>query len=281
MDPIRPGTPISEDELHALLDGRLSADQRESVQARLAADPAASATLHAWRAQRDALRNLHQSVMEEAIPPALLNAARQATSAQQQVTQWWRWGGMAAGVALAFGMGWLAHSQLAQYGMTAGSMARAQPSREFARQASVAHAVYSPEVRHPVEVAAAQQEHLVQWLSKRLGRPLKVPNLAPQGYELVGGRLLPGDGGARAQFMFQNSGGERITLYVGAVTGKGGDASAKETAFSFSSDGPVPGFYWVDQGFGYALAGKLPRETLVTLAETVYGQLEAKPLPAR
>ncbi len=53
-----------------------------------------------------------------------------------------------------------------------------------------------PEVRHPVEVTAAQQDHLVQWLSKRVGRPLKVPVLAAEGYELVGGRLLSGDGGA-------------------------------------------------------------------------------------
>jgi anti-sigma factor RsiW len=46
-----------------------------------------------------------------------------------------------------------------------------------------------------------------------------------------------------------------------------------ETAFSFSSDGPVPGFYWVDQGYGYALAGKLPRHALMDLATAVYRQL--------
>ena len=44
-------------------------------------------------------------------------------------------------------------------------------------------------VRHPVEVAAAQQEHLGQWLSKHLGRPLKAPDFSTQGYELVGERL--------------------------------------------------------------------------------------------
>jgi anti-sigma factor RsiW len=72
------------------------------------------------------------------------------------------------------------------------------------RQAGFAHAVYLPEKRHPVEVAAAEQDHMVQWLSKRLGKPLKIPQLGAQGFELVGGRLLPGDSGARAQFMFQN-----------------------------------------------------------------------------
>jgi anti-sigma factor RsiW len=32
-----------------------------------------------------------------------------------------------------------------------------------------------------------------------------------------------------------------------------------ETAFRYSGDGPVPSFYWVDQGFGYALSGAVSR----------------------
>lgn len=281
--------PLDDTDLHALLDGHLNPDKRRETQARVDADPQAAAALDAWARQREALRGLHAQVLDEPVPPALLQAARRTAAARQQVSQWWRWGGMAAGVLLAFGVGWLSHARLqgpAGAAALSGTMARAETSREFARDASVAHAVYSPEVRHPVEVAAAQQEHLVQWLSKRLGRPLKVPNLSSQGYELVGGRLLPGDGGARAQFMFQNAGGERVTLYVGAVNGTangpasgaanakpGEGVNGKETAFSFSTDGPVPGFYWVDQGFGYALAGKLPREGLLKLAEVVYQQL--------
>jgi anti-sigma factor RsiW len=133
--------------------------------------------------------------------------------------------------------------------------------------------VYSPEVRHPVEVAASEQAHLVQWLSKRLGKPLAVPDLSVQGYQLMGGRLLPGDTGARAQFMYQDTSGIRLTLYLGALdTGPNGTAGG-ETAFRFTDDGPVPRFYWVDQGFGYALAGPLPREALLALARVVHGQL--------
>ena len=147
-----------------------------------------------------------------------------------------------------------------------------QAAASLARSAAIAHAVYSPEVRHPVEVGADQQDHLVKWLSKRLGRPLKVPTLAAHGCELVGGRLLPGDDGERAQFMFQNATGDRVTLYIGALR-KRGAAGVPQTAFSFSSDGPVPGFYWVDQGYGYALAGKLPRHALMDLATAVYRQL--------
>ena len=129
-----------------------------------------------------------------------------------------------------------------------------------------------PEVRHPVEVEASQQQHLVQWLSKRLNRQLKVPNLSATGYELVGGRLLPGENGARAQFMYQNAAGERVTLYVGAVDGSNAK-SMDETAFRFTNEAGIASFYWVDQGFGYALSGKLPRQGLLVLAESVYKQL--------
>jgi anti-sigma factor RsiW len=289
MDPTQspPVDAVSEDDLHAWVDGRLSDRRRQRIEERIARDPAAAATVLAWQQQRDALRGLHAQVLNDPLPPTLLLAARQATELHQQFDQWWRWGGMAAGVLLAFGLGWLSHGSDGSFGAGPGMRQSALPLaagasgiREFIHQATVAHAVYAPEVRHPVEVAAAQQEHLVQWLSKRLAHPLKVPNLSPQGYELVGGRLLPGTEGARAQFMFQNATGERVTLYLGAMkdlaVGKpapAGTPDRRETAFSFSSDGPVPGFDWVDQGFGYALAGNLSREKLLAIAQAVYQQL--------
>lgn len=263
-------SPVSEDELHALIDGQLSAAERQALQARLAHDAQGLATLQAWRAQREALRALHDDLLQEPLPAALQAAARQATQARRQIDQWQRWGGMAAGVLLAFGMGWLAHGQ---WQTQTGPLLAQQGSREFVHQAALAHAVYSPEVRHPVEVGAAQQEHLVQWLSKRLGKPLKVPNLSAQGFDLVGGRLLPGDAGARAQFMYQNAGGERITLYLGAVPARPADARNRDTAFRYAPEGPVPGFYWVDQGFGYALSGNIRREGLLLLAQAVHQQL--------
>lgn len=140
--------------------------------------------------------------------------------------------------------------------------------------------MYAPEVRHPVEVEAAQQAHLVQWLSKRLQRPLQVPQLGAQGWQLVGGRLLPGEHGARAQFMFQDAAGERVTLYIGALE-RGAPQAMHETAFRFASEAGVQSFYWVDRGFGYALAGSLPRARLLELAEAAYRQLPAGPAPSR
>lgn len=281
----RPSDKPTLDELNALLDKQLPADAHRAVQARAAADPRSRETLAAWQAQRDVLRELHRPLLDEPIPETLLAAAKRSARLQQRLDAWWRWGGVAAAVTLAFGLGWLAHGgwQGASYADAALNMAASQQraGREFFHQAALAHAVYAPELRHPVEVAAAQQEHLVQWLSKRLDKPLKLPSLAAQGYSLVGGRLLPGESGARAQFMFENSTGVRVTLYLGAVdaatvmasSAKQPRPNSQDTAFRYSGEGPVPGFYWVDQGFGYALSGPVSRDELMKLAELVYQQL--------
>ena len=267
------------EKINQLVDDQLPPPEKAEAMARLENDPLAQETRQAWQAQREALRALHRPLLDDPISETLLAAARRSQLGRQQIDQWWRWGGMAAAVVLAFGVGWLSHGQLGGLDTPPMAFGPKQPVRAFIRQASVAHEVYSPEVRHPVEVTAAQQEHLVQWLSKRLGKNLKVPVLAAQGYELVGGRLLPGDSGARAQFMFQNPAGTRVTLYLGALDDKPAPGAtaprtdAGQAAFRYSTEGPVASFYWVDQGFGYALSGAVPREELMRLAQRVYQQL--------
>ncbi len=265
-----PDHPVRDEELHALLDGQLDEPARAALEQRLAQDPAARATLQAWQRQRDALHKLYDPVLSEPLPPALLATVNRTQQAQRDVQQWWRWGGMAASVALAFGLGWFTHGQRPD--AQEAQLASRQPARAFIQQASLAHAVYAPEVRHPVEVAASQEEHLVQWLSKRLGRPLQLPRLQEQGFELVGGRLLPGDDGARAQFMYQNARGERVTLYLGSTPAEV-QAGGASSEFRYTSDGPVPSFYWVDAGYAYALSGPLSRQALLQLAQAVYHQL--------
>lgn len=285
-----PAEPTHDPAWHALVDGQLPPADAKALQRQLTADAAAQATVAQWQAQRQQLRALHQDMLEAPLPNALLQTLASATARRaEQHRQCWRWGGMAASVLVAFVLGWVGRGQwpaVATNGLLATNASA--PGQRFAAQAAMAHAVYQPEQRHPVEVPAAQQEHLVQWLSKRLGRPLKVPLLTAQGYELVGGRLLPGDTGARAQFMYQNGAGERVTLYLGALVpaaatkasppaGSAAPATnpsqSADTAFRFTQEGPVPGFYWTDQGFGYALSGQLSRPSLQALATAVYQQL--------
>jgi anti-sigma factor RsiW len=136
----------------------------------------------------------------------------------------------------------------------------------YVERAIGAHIVYTAEIRHPVEVDASQEDHLVAWLSKRLGNPLRPPRLRQTGFELVGGRLLEDAGQPAAQFMYEDDTGRRVTVYVRPHQGK-------ETAFKFSGNRGISTFYWIDAPFAYALAGDIPRQDLLRLAHVIYEDL--------
>src|SRR4029079_17987040 len=120
----------------------------------------------------------------------------------------------------------------------------------------------------PGEVVAEREAHLTAWLSKRLGTPLKVPQLGALGYGLVGGRLLPGERGPVAQFMYQDTKGMRLTLYV-----RLNQDDSRETAFRFAQESGVSVFYWLDRKLGSALSGEVDKAELLRVATAVYRQL--------
>lgn len=255
---------ISEAQLHALADGVLPEEQRAAIDAHLRAHPDDAARVDAWRAQNRQLHALFDPVLDEAVPPALL----QATSPAAANGTWQRPAIQAAAavvLVLAGGMGgWLLR------GAGGDSITASASPISLARSAAIAHAVYTPEVRHPVEVGAEQEAHLVQWLSKRLGTKLQPPALSPLGYHLIGGRLLPGDGdGPVAQFMYEDGGGKRLTLYVAKER-----AGRQETAFRYTQEQDLSVFYWIDGQLGYALSANLPKPELSKIASAVYAQLE-------
>ncbi|MFP3803028.1 anti-sigma factor, partial [Paraburkholderia sp. SIMBA_027] len=75
-----------------------------------------------------------------------------------------------------------------------------------------------------------EEAHLATWLGKRLAiQNLKVPDLQTLGFHLVGGRLLPVDGKPGAMFMYEDQGGERLTVLVGRNAGN------HTTSFRFAS----------------------------------------------
>jgi anti-sigma factor RsiW len=254
---------ITQTDLHAYADGQLDDSRRMQVEAHLAHDPAASESVRVWREQNEALRALYNPVLNEPVPQRLLTA--RAPRAQRG--RWPSYALAAGAVGLSFALGWISQSYRTDRFVEAASAASAAAA-SLPRRAAVAYAVYAPEVRHPVEVGADQQDHLVKWLSKRLGNELKVPVLTQQGFDLVGGRLLPGGKGPGAQFMYQDARGQRITLYVSLR-----DAEPRDTAFRFSQEDKVAVFYWIDGKLGYALSGEMERASLLAVATVVYRQL--------
>lgn len=244
---------VTEADLHAYVDGALPAARVAQIDAYLAGHPEEAARVAAYREQIVALHREFDPVLDETMPRRLEVPRRHWARPLLRVAavvMWFTLGGVT---------GWQLHAYTADQRTEAYS---------WPRRAAVAHVVYSPEVRHPVEVGVDQEAHLVAWLSKRLGTPLKLPYLGSHGYQLVGGRLLPGDRGPVAQFMYQDAKGQRLTLYV-----RINPDESSETAFRYAHEHGVGVFYWLDRKLGYALSGDIEKAELLRVATAVYRQL--------
>lgn len=258
---------VARDALHGYVDGRLGPEARAHVEARLAQNPDDAAAVHAYRLQNRALRAAFAPVIEEPLPPELraavmTGAAARPPAAPRLRLGWARLGWAAAAsvvLLLAGGGGWLLHGWRGE---------AVEAGGRFAEQALGAHRVFVSEVRHPVEVGAEQEAHLVAWLSKRLGTKLRAPDVRAAGFELVGGRLLAEGARPVAQLMYEDARGRRLTIYLRAIEG------AEQTAFRFVEENGVAAFYWIDEDYAYALVAPLERERLLDIAHQVYRDLE-------
>ncbi|WP_118179023.1 anti-sigma factor family protein [Paraburkholderia phosphatilytica] len=250
--------------LSAYVDDELPGPERDAVHERLANDPHAAAQVAAWRAQTAALKALCGApAAGERDSRAGAETAPAAMILRVRAPRWRRMALAACWLAVGAGLALLIGPLVPRLGGSGETLA-------LARRADVAYAVYTPEVRHPVEVAAAEEQHLIAWLSKRLNRQLSIPSLQEYGYALVGGRLLPDASGPAAQFMYENQFGERLTLYVTAIP-------KDETAFRLFRDGNRSTFYWVNDRMGYALSGPISESKLRTIAIDVCAALGGKP----
>lgn len=253
---------IEEDDLQAWVDRRLTTKDNEAVEAYFAAHPESRARWSQYAEQREELRAAFAGPAEKMMP-ARLRIAR--LLAEQRRRRHRRLGRVAAAVALliAGGIGgWGARDLLPA--LT--SPASAVLASAVFDDAIAAHRTFSVETRHPVEVGANEEAHLVQWLSKRLGHRLIVPDLNALGFQLMGGRLLPADSGPAALFMYEDGKGTRLSCYYLVVDVAG------ETEFQFREQNGISAFYWVDDGLAYAIAANVPRGPLLKIAEIVYQQ---------
>ncbi|MDH5558752.1 MAG: anti-sigma factor [Alphaproteobacteria bacterium] len=251
---------IEETELHAWVDGLLDADRADAVESAIDGDAGLAARATAYADQNREIRNMFGGVADEPLPERL----RAVNILSRHTRRRWLAPVAASVVWLAIGLGggWLANDWL-------GNRALTEASQHVAGEAVSAHRVYAVEVLHPVEVFADQEAHLVKWLSKRLGHDIRTPDLASLGFKLVGGRLLPADGGEpAAHFLYEDKAGRRVTVYVSLY------ASGQETAFRYQEMQGIGAFVWLEPEMGYAIAGDIPREPLLAVSEIVYETFE-------
>jgi anti-sigma factor RsiW len=259
--------PVSDADINAYVDGRLSAARAAGVDEALANDAALAARVAEMRAQNAALRDAFDLLLDEPIPERLLAAAVAPPPGPSGAARGSRTRralpfafGIAATLIVGFSLGWLVRDALIE---------RSGTPTSFARQAAFAHALYAADANRPVEIWANEEKRLVGWLTKRLGFQVHAPDLTSVGYLLVGGRLVAGNEKPTALLMYENADKERLSLQVRKASG------SDETAFRYAHENGVGVFYWIDDACGYALSGTADRSQLLKVAHVVYGQLVA------
>jgi anti-sigma factor RsiW len=253
--------PISTDELHAYVDGRLDPARRQQVERFLDDRHELAREVAAYRAQRDELRRALGRPATEPIPPEL-NLTRLLEARLRRRPPWWR---LAATIALCLGLG-------GATGWYFGSAPR-QDRTELAmsllqQQAMASHTVYAADPRHPIEMAASDSAHLMQWLSSRLHRNVVPPDLSGLGYKLLGGRLLATEhGGAAALFVYQDASGTRLSVLLRPM------ASELRAQRADISHGPVNGCTWIANGMGYAVVAAESGGALDQVVDRINGEV--------
>lgn len=276
--------PLSDDDLHAYVDGMIDDARRIEVEARLAHDPEAAAKVANWRAQTQALHALFDPVLDETPTEAMVAAADRLTVTRAAANEDRRgaWGGraalrMAAAVALVvtgsvggwIGATWSGARTAERNALTAAVSQQApaapSPLQTFAAAAMRAHNFYTVDNPFMVELGADDRDKLDGWVSQRLGKPVFGPDLEAAGYQLVGGRTLPTAYGPGGQYIYEDGQGQRITLFVGSPR-----SQAPNNAVTIFEQGDVTSAYWVEGPLAYALIGKIGRDRIKEISAKVH-----------
>jgi anti-sigma factor RsiW len=252
--------PITEDDLHGYVDRVLEPERQVEVADYLREHPDVAKRVAAFTGQRDLLRTALAPIAEEPLPPELnLSRIIENRARRPSVARW----AMAAMLLLSIGGlgGWAVRGALE---VTPGGLVA------LAQEATASYNVYAPDRIRPVEVRASDSAQLVQWVSDRLHRPVKVPDLTTSGYRLMGGRLVATSHGPAAMFMYDDDRGSRIVVLTRPMS-----SADRDAPMTSRSQGDVGGFAWADDGVGYSLVGQAAPESLRPIANEVRRQARA------
>ena len=305
--------PISDEDLHAFVDGEVSLDQRRDIETYLSASPAAVERVENWRRQREIIRATFARLETEPVPPGMLvprplskcaflsllrpgaerSADRSGTFPRQ--SKLWRkdvvsnsrcgqaWSdskrrrdlasAFAAGAGAALIAAFLAYGLNAPY-----SGWPAWTSAPATTGDSLAHQTMAALAAFKPQKGA--QDSSAETASGSLAidqNALVIPNLSSVGLALVGVRAAPGASGDTLCLFYAKSKEPTIALCVTRDT-QSGPAGFRASAQSVSQSSPTTNamaITWRQGNAVYALAGSLPEAKLRELADRVSAEVAA------
>ena len=255
------GRDFSLNDIHLALDGELSADDRADFEHWLDAHPDMKALSVRYERDRETLAAALAPVLDEPVPAKLTTTAQGEAKPRRSWTALLRSAAAAASLLVVGGVG--------GYSVAVnGWVSAADAGDQFAENAIVAYATYTADQPHAVEVGGDDKHYLDDWLSKRIGIKLVAPDLAAEGFSLLGGRILPAGHGVAALLVYKDAASNHLSIYV---TGAG---TAKAKGTYVADEGGPTAIYWLDPRYGCAIVGSIPPDRLDAVARSAWTQMK-------
>lgn len=230
---------VTEEELHAYLDGELPAGRTALVESYLDRHPDEVRRLNAYRADGAAMARIFSYAGRTSRPQSELRQLLMRVAAA------------AALLSTGSAAGWVAHDHLS-------------PLPDLlAQKAIAAHAMLASASGSPSSLPLADVAGLETALSHELAARVRVLDLNDLGYHLVAARTLPSPN-ARAVQLVYGSAGRPISIYLEARPG------ARETPFRDERRGSIATVAWEDDDVACAISGEVEPKTLRAIGQRLY-----------
>ena len=281
LDAVMAAPKIDDETLVAWCDGELDAATSSRVAASVAKNPKLAARAAAFRRAGEMARGAYAGVLNEPMPDRLIETIRSAGTTSNIVAfaprKETRISRGALGWAVAASI--LVIAMLGAGGLVTGriqpptglQLAAADTDRwldNVAGNYDLYAGTKEREGRLLVDFTAEDVPQLAKRFGANLNRNLAIPDLAPQGFDLQGGRMVVIGGRPGAQLLYSNAAGELVTLSISFSRSKDREARTDQR-------GDVNLVHWHRNGYGYAFAGRVEPARLKALADQAGNELAA------
>lgn len=267
-----PTRPISNDDLHDYIDGRLDPVASALIARRIADDPELAKRASAYRAQADGMHGLYDGILDEPTPSRLLETLRDGKPAAARARPrriLALAASFAACVVAGGGLGWWGNEML---GKTTDNLLN-----PFVQQAVLVHRLSESEAPQSAQfVGDSLNENdevfPTDFLSPPFQTPLRAVTLSGTDFRPVALKTINGPTDPAMQFLYEDAGANLVSLYVRSTK------SGPNVPFqSLEADGHTA-LFWLDGPLVYVLVGQISEAEMLALARKVYQSRAVEPV---
>ncbi len=250
---------ITDEELHAFIDGELSPADMRRVEAIVNASPALQEQVELFAADKALIHDIYAPLIEQPLPTAILEALEKGRpehrpffhSIAWRFTSWQFPAGAIAAAALLV-VGFLAYPNLIGRGDPLVAEALAAQNGELRTERSI-----------PPAALAMAQDRIAE---DTLAKPVKVPNLEKAGYVLKGIAVFAKAHAEHSlQARYENRAGQSFVVYM--------RSSAGPDRFDMQQRGKTQICVWQNDDLSVVMTGDMSAREMLKVANLTYSDL--------